>query len=433
MYSFEGSQTTSYGRVTFDPKENTTKVDLNASQYVLWPNQTYKSTDASTNAYKPVATGKTTDPTYSIKKLGNSGDLTTALGWKDGHGNALSYNNLNKVFSLGNGISNVTVYYVNGADISLNNSGYVRAPIGSTGEESYIPTGCVAFRVNTTAEAGNPHKIRVIVAVPRAKGYSGEVDALGNSMNTIDYNNDYYFCLWNVTPAGSQQQTTINLNTCIQAFELPRSAPYYPGASVASAEYINVTYQNQNYHCYLNGDEVLVAYEFEVVDEGIYFLGSTKESRIVYFSADGTAMEGEDGETSYKMGSIDFVYDNGSNKILTVKDGYTGTTAQTTKDYANYYYHSFVLLSTNNDAELLTGDTDVYSGTYEGQNYSYPNVNDFAIYVQRTENGTGAEMTMQVKGGTQLTDGIADAAYIELMRYHLDADTVSRDADALKN
>lgn len=418
LYSYEGSQKASYGRITFDPAGNT-GTTYSADSFVLWPNQVYNENNSSTNTYKPRATGHTTDPTYSIKKLGDSGDLTSAKGWKDAHGNALAFSNLRKAFTLGEGTADVDLLTIWNGNLSTSNDSYVRAPIGSDGKESYIPTGCVAFRINKSSEIGE--KIRVIVAVPQTDAYYNE------SGNPLDYDNDYYFCLWNVPEAGTSTRTRISIANAIQGFELPRSNSYTPGSSPANeirrdinnnpvvSSYIKITDGNDIKRCYLNGDEVLVAYEFTVYDEGVYILGSTHACQIVYFSADATASEGNDGETSYKMGTIDYVYDNGS-KVLTVKDIDTRdrTAAGYEKDYSQYYYNSYAILYTNNFSAPDTNDTD--TTTYDGN--EYPNINDFTIHLRRyLKNGKP-----NIDWSTEDSDG----KYIVFAGYNVKSDTIDK-------
>jgi len=276
----------------------------------------------------------------------------------------------------------------------------------------------------------------------------------------IDYSTDYCFCMWKIDEANSSSEHSFSVSNCYASFELPRSAPYDPddlgtqyysnisgnSLSVTTTgttnqsvkKYINITMGGNTYRAYLNGDEVLVAYEFVAKEEGIYLLGSTKECRIVFFSADATASAGNDGITSYRLGTIDFVYDNSvdgstASQILTTE--LIDTDGNNTYDYASHYYPTLCLLSTDNDhssADLLSDDTDISSRTISGITIQYANINDFSIYVRRRRSSTAAVIDWHVTGGTQLQNGIADAAYIKFVSYSLDSDILNRALDALR-
>jgi len=387
------------------PTENGVKTEFYADKYVLWPNQVYLSSDTTTAAYNP-SNKITPDPTYTIKAISSLGN-----GWINpkaaGESSALGYKDLSKVFSLGDGISTVSMLNLWGGNTgtTLGKNNYVKAPIGSTGEEAYIPTGCVAFRVN---KEGN-NKIRVIVAVPISELYYGQ------SGDTMSYTEDYYFGMWKIDEANSTTTYSIGIENCYSAFELPRSTPFDTATSgnldtinENVNKYINVVWNGETYRAYLNGDQVLVAYAFDANDVGVYLLGSTKACRIVYFSADSTSSSGNDGVIySQKLGTIDFVYDNGytvsddgttiagskGEKILTVRD-----TQISPVEYKNYYYASLDLLFLNN------------LSTVKG---SFPDINNFLVYIRRVadpENGS-ATIFLQAKnyvdsGGTDDEDAI---------------------------
>jgi hypothetical protein len=124
-----------------------------------------------------------------------------------------------------------------------------------------------------------------------------------------------------------------------------------PAGVEGSNTYVNVEYGGKEYRTYLNGDTFLVAYEFTVSGEGVYVIGSvhggdttnnTKDSpmEIVHFSVSGTASAGRDGVQGSQLGAIDFVYDNLTDAIITVRTTSTATTLPNVygnEDYNNYY------------------------------------------------------------------------------------------------
>ena len=93
-----------------------------------------------------------------------------------------------------------------------------------------------------------------------------------------------------------------------------------------------------------------MAYEFNIPtsEVGIYFMGaSNSPMQIVYFSVDGVADEGFDGTfADGLLGSIDFVYANSANKILTVDK--KNTTGSVDENVETYYYPSHWFIYTDN-------------------------------------------------------------------------------------
>jgi hypothetical protein len=184
---------------------------------------------------------------------------------------------------------------------------------------------------------------------------------------------------------------TFNQTSAIQKFELPRSRPYAPGSQVGSSDYILVERGGTTYRCYLNGERVLVGYEFTVQEAGTYILGTAigetsviggvlgsiiggaqepeeqYPMEIIYCSADGTASPGSDGTASSVYGSIDYVYDY-DNKIVHVQD-YTDSASSV--DY-NRYYNSNCVTFTKNE----TPDANTTTG--------FVNIQDVKAYVWRT-------------------------------------------------
>jgi hypothetical protein len=166
--------------------------------------------------------------------------------------------------------------------------------------------------------------------------------------------------------------------SAIQKFELPRSRPYDPANTTAKTNEDNyiLLYDDTTkttYRCYLNGERVLVAYRFTVYEAGTYVLGtavgesslteSTNYSypmEIVYCAADGTASEGNDGTSGSVIGSLDYVYDNGS-KIINVQDYAAGQGPTSQTDYANFYFNSHIITYTDNEATGTSGFTNINS------------------------------------------------------------------------
>jgi hypothetical protein len=155
----------------------------------------------------------------------------------------------------------------------------------------------------------------------------------------------------------------------VERFELPRSHTYEPGttASSASSEYITVSYGGNSYRSYLNGERILVAYEFVVREVGIYVLGASTSSNdeadealmeIVYFSAGGVASAGRDGASGSQIGTVDYVYAYGG-KIVTVTESASDSEAPG-EDYNNYY-PSYCLLYMLSEAAGDGGFTDINS------------------------------------------------------------------------
>lgn len=423
LYTLEARSNLNFGEITFEPvADDTNRAELSADQYLLWPETTYTGT-AIQNANR-----RTADPTYTIKHFASTSgnDILDTNYWKNGSGLPLSNADLKKEFVWGTGTANINIISIGGGNVGTD-AQYVKAPIGSEGREAIIPTGCVAFRVNNS---NSENKIRVIVAVPTSPFYREE--EVDDEEVTLDYNEDYYFCMWKTEEAGNSLLQTINVGNCTEAFELPRSNTYAPGSAPDSADsnYIIVRYKiDGTFHerrCYLNGNKVLVAYEFEANEEGVYVLGANHACEIVYFSADATASAGNDGESSYKMGTIDYVYSNSDNsKVLTVRDIDTrDRTAQGyARDYTSYYYQSYVLLYTQNNDIVATGDTDSYSVTAEingtPQTVTYPSIEDMKIYARRIYL-TGDDEP-QMSWVAEKTD----KPYIKLERYSIYADYVN--------
>ena len=397
-----------FGYVTYDPVETDQNAQsFPADEYVLWPQAvlTQNGTMVTPN-YQPfgTATLQTGTGYYNATTTKSDGtvyqtyhlvSLSTLIqgnaGWQDGQGGILDRTDLSKKFTMQEAIKfGVSLKLPSGTNIQIDD-GSVLAPVGPGGAYANIPTGSIAFRINKEGAS----TIRVIVSVPVSQFFDGD--------GALNEEFDYYLGLWkteDVTDDGEWQLSAFNQTSAVQKFELPRSHPYEPGTTAGNSDYILVQHNNQTYRCYLNGDRVLVGYEFSVSEPGTYVLGTaigettygegifdsilgmlggtvTESSvkypmEIVYASADGTASPGNDGTSSSIYGSIDYVYSyNG--KIIHVQD-YTDSASAV--DY-NRYYNSGRLTFTQNELTTTT--------TVNGEQVtSFINIRDFRAFVWRT-------------------------------------------------
>ena len=405
FYTIEAMTTADFGHITFEPAEGKTNLSFDADEYILWPNAvmdqggTFFTEDwnTGTNSFKTTyveagttngnvyhdATvtvsnggGNTVDP-YRTYKLVSLQTLTDGdAGWQDGRGNKLSIESLHQKFTMQQSVSfsaSMQPPIWGLPNIQINN-GTVLAPVGPDRTFANIPTGCIAFRI---PEAGEK-KIRVIVSVPLSKYYDGYEIEDTDEIVGLARDVDYYLGLWkteNLTGEGSWEITSFSQSTAELKFEVPRSRPYEPGTTTTStiqsgelageleAEYILVEHNNTTYRCYLNGERILVGYEFVVSEAGTYILGTAVgESglfnnsdhgypmEIVYCAADGMASAGRDGTSGSAIGALDYVYDyNG--KIVHVQD-YAPTVTVTPGDFT-YYFNSRVITHTVNDTNRI--------------------------------------------------------------------------------
>ena len=374
FYTVEGTSDLNFGRVTFDPKDGTGGQTFKVSDYVLFAAPIH-TLDA--NGYID-----STTTTYEVAELASLGITDSDfLGWQDGKGNHITKESLQKKFRMDKGITfGANINIING---TLATDGMLTAPVGTNGVEANIPQGCIAFRVNKASEN---IKIRVIVSTAVSELYPGESEEYDLGSYTR------FFNLWKMEEAGESALQLFRATGAglLDRFIVPRSHPYEPGKNAASSdsEYINVRYNEADYRCYLNGDRVLVAYEFSVdstsngTGTGIYCLGMSgmngKEEmvedvpmEIIYFSADGVASAGRDGENASQIGTIDFVYDyNGV--IVTVKDS-SVTDKDGNEDYSGYYPSYCILYS-----DIAKPDAN-----YSEESPSYLLVNNEKIVVRR--------------------------------------------------
>jgi hypothetical protein len=160
-------------------------------------------------------------------------------------------------------------------------------------------------------------------------------------------------------------------------------------STAGNSDYILVEYKEKNstvtntYRCYLNGDRILVGYEFTVPEKGTYILGTAAGEapvgniiggnqedtsvnypmEIVFCSADGTASPGSDGTAGSVYGSIDYVYDY-NEVIINVQDYSSDLVIDKTNN--NYYFNSHSITYTDNSA---TG---------------FPDIGELKVYIRRS-------------------------------------------------
>ncbi len=402
VFSVEGTQDLNFGRITFDPASGT-GMDFAIDEYVLFANS-----EKGANANK-----------YSVVSLAD-------LQWNNGDANdnqgILHGGNLTKKFRMYQGITfGASFNILNG---SLGTDGFLQAPVGSTGVEANIPQSCIAFRVN---KADGDKKIRVIVAVPVSEYYPGEAE-----FDIGTYTR--YFNVWKMEEAGESMLQVFNAEDAYDRFILPASHPYQPGTSADDNPYINVNVGtvddngavvagNEDYRCYMNGDRILVAYEFTVSEaqgEGIYVLGTSGYDtalgeyvedvpmEIVYFSAEGVASTGRDGAGGSQMGTIDFVYDY-NQKIVTVTES-SSTDENGNEDY-NTYYPSYTILYFDNTAQ-------------EGG--AFANINDELICIRRwIDDGASTDIKSTITATvSSQTQSATDQKYAKIAAYARLADIV---------
>lgn len=377
IYTVEGTQDINYGRVTFDPIDDTSDdtdcYTFGAGETVLFADPTHTS-DANGNI-------ATTDTSYTVLSL-------EQLGWNNGSGQIVSVDDLESKFKMEKGITfGASFNLLNG---TLGSSGIITAPVGTNGIEANIPQACVAFRIN------NPNaenKIRVIVSVAVSELYPTE-----EGYDLGDYT--LYFNLWKMEEAGESTVQVFDATgeNLVDRFEVPRSHPYEPGKTAADAdsEYIIVTYNGNEYRCYLNGDRVLLAYEFSVdtttegFGVGVFCMGMSGidadgnavedvPMEIVYFSAEGVASAGRDGVSGSQIGTIDFVYDY-ENVIVTVKES-SETDTDGNEVYSNYYpSYCLMYFNTSKHADSYTDDNPVFMDV----NYEYIRVRRYVLEESET-------------------------------------------------
>jgi len=405
------------------PADGTNKVNepLSAKDYVLWPQQTTSGSATTTT---------TTYSLFHVGKLGVGEDGNGTWRYENGKFLYQMSDALKYMFSMTEGAKYGTVNSNTLGGDWDGGDAFVKATLGTDGSETFIPMGCISFKVNKDPDPTDPIKIRVIVAVPTS-----------DSVNGLTYNEDYYFGLWKNSVAAGQNQTfNFEKNGTIAKFELPRSQPLFNGQessatdTVGANNPIRVQYDANNngvidtdtegtyYNTYFQGETVLVAYEFTVTEAGVYTLGATNgPMQIVYFSADGVASMGRDGTGGAYLQGIDFVYDNygytssttttaNTNKIITVNNA--PEDSADTEDY-NFYYESSCILFFDNEVKNQTKFVNIYHEKIYVRRW----IDESLTTVQKTK------LTLSVTEGSELST-LESNRYVKLERYAQKSDTV---------
>jgi hypothetical protein len=415
IYVVEMMDTIPLDSATYVPKAGSTSLTFAADQFILWPsvvmsqNGSYKTNGTTVNMSTATllsnSNNNTTNGTYhnASQEKSDGGGGTEALyktykliginqlagaGWQNGKGQPLTKEYLSKKFTMQNAIRFGVSLQLGSWNGQVNDNS-VMAPVGVTGANANIPKGSIAFRINKDGES----TIRVIVSVPVSQFYDES-----NSTNKLSTSVDYYLGLWkteDISEGGGITLNSFNQASAEQKFELPRSRPYSLGSTADGSDYILIEYSGQTYRCYLNGERILVGYEFTVAEKGTYILGTAAgitpiESifggggedtsvdypmEIVYCSADGTASPGNDGTAGSVYGSIDYVYDF-NNKIVNVQDYASNVEANT----YDYYFNSHCVTYTDNKAS------------------GFPNIGQLQVYVRRSIVDGKSTLTIYANG-----------------------------------
>lgn len=408
--------------MTVDPNfaNSVVKGPFPANQYVLYPQSILGD---GTNG---ITTHVSDDPIYGlidVAMLGKVKDDDLFGTWKFEDGKLLGeytsngdFTGLKYMFDLQNGVKygTVTANFLQG-DWDGGDA-FVKAKLGTDGAEAFIPMGCISFKVNKDPAPNDPIKIRVIVAVPTS----------GVASNA-DYNEDYYFALWKSSvDAGTTEQLEHAKNNAIYKFELPRSRPLYRGETLVDTHAKPVKIRvdsNDNgkidgdeattYETYLQGEMVLVAYEFTVTEAGVYTIGTTNEDspmQIVYFSADGVASLGRDGTGGAQLQGIDFVYDNANGKIVTVTDVAPDTIVGENYDY---YYPSYCVLYLDNHLRFNNEFVRIY----------HEEIYIRRQYLKDSQEDVKTQLSLNVKSGAELTK---NDGYVKLESYEMISDVIKK-------
>lgn len=382
FYTIEAMMTVKSGQLVYVPTEDVAanqQFTFNADEYVLWPNAILKNDgtyNGTYNGFDEIQKGvvsadrinttnatatKTDGGVYDTYKLLSLAELYQQdSGWQDGYGHGLSNLNLRKKFAMQEAVDfslSLNIPWFGIGNIQTNDKSVI-APIGEGGATANIPTGSIAFRINETTAKGS--SIYVIVSVPVSHFYDG------SSPESLNTQMDYYLGLWQTQDIDddSFSYNTFSQTSAVQKFELPRSRPYGLDSTAANSDYILVEHGGTTYRCYLNGERVLVAYCFTVMEAGTYILGTAigdsgffntykydYPMEIVYCAADGTASEGRDGTSGSVFGALDYVYDN-NGTIVHVQD-YATAPETTPETKYNYYYNSHIITYTDNETSVI--------------------------------------------------------------------------------
>lgn len=359
---------------------------FDASKHVFFSNNggmTVTSNGTITTDSKLANTTYTVVPIEQLKWNNGSGEYLRQLNHAVKLAQATSGN---YQLAFKNLVGNNTIGNILDFLIGQNTGGVVTAPIGKKGETYYtIPAGMIAFDIQKAA-VDDPSYINIIVAV-NPEQLASSIGVHGPMSETA----------WN---------STFDLSNPLQSFPLPVSTPgvystdfatyktevssYYtknPDES-AEEEYLQHKKTNGNYYTYLGGNIVLVGYTFTITEPGIYLLGSnTGPMTVAYFSVDGAAGAGGDGTGGSPLGDVDFVYDNGTDTIITVDKKFSGSHIVEDEDPTQFYYPSYyyVRLMPSVSSSITIPSEDLKVRRYLGNEL---NNRRRYIKVTKTQDGT---------------------------------------------
>ena len=419
------------GYVPYDPiisKVNNEgeEEQLTADKFVLWPTaeliENPNPNDDAVDAEDWTDDRKTETPSYNLMSL-------SELNWNDATGQPITQ--VSKMFSLAEGIDWALALDIFGLEFGTGNNAMVEAPIGSDGTTTKIPTGCIAFKINSVPEGGA--KIRFIVALPTGSS----PDSLGLDHGTLGTtesdsghyeNEDYYFGVWKGRARGEEDNILgliswngFNIDDAVIKVELPRSQPKmaegYPYTHPEEYIVVNIDTDGdgeaETYRTYLQGDVYLLAYEFTVNETGVYIMGATNSAmQIVYFSADGVASAGRDGTGGTQIGNVDYVYDYNDKVVLVTDTDPRDTSADGYAEDYQYYYQSYMIVYFDNGV------------TINGEGTAFVNINDERLCIRRWVNS-------RAEGEVKSTLNVAVQSAADVDNLYVKADGYARTCDIL--
>lgn len=263
--------------------------------------------------------------------------------------------------------------------LGSSSGGMVPAPIGENDAGYTIPAGMIAFDI-LKASVDEPSYINIIVAVNPEQTVDSWIGLYG-PMGENEWNSEF----------------TLS-EDAIQRFDLPKSIMgiynSYLGAyatkvsgyyTIENGEYVK---KEGPFYTYLGGEVVYVAYTFDVTEPGVYLLGSSSgPMTVAYFSVDGAAGAGGDGTGGSPLGDVDFVYDNGTDTIITVDKKFSGSHIVEDEDPTQFYYPSYyyVRLMPSVSSSITIPSEDLKVRRYLGNEL---NNRRRYIKVTKTQDGT---------------------------------------------
>jgi hypothetical protein len=213
--------------------------------------------------------------------------------------------------------------------------------MGTTGINFTMPVGTIAFYINKASE-DDPSEINIIVAASPGDGSTAislfGPQALGSSSSSFDLKNPEQAFALPITEvvANKPEEGDYSHLTHLNGY-------YKEGKDDKNNTiYTLETNGGNGYYTCLGGNIVFVGCTFEVTEPGVYLLAPTEGlMSVAYFSVTGAAGAGGDGTGGSPLGDIDFVYDNGANKILTVDQKFDGAHIVEDENLTTYYYPSY--------------------------------------------------------------------------------------------